>query len=119
MIALSIALGVFCGIIPLWGYQLVIALFLAHIFKLSKVIAGVASNISIPPMIPFIVFGSYWTGCKLMGKPLLFSFKEISIENAGIALVQYVVGAVVMAVVCGVLAGLLALLIMRLCGRKR
>ena len=40
------------GIVPLWGYQMLITLFLAHLFRLNKVIALVAANISIPPMIP-------------------------------------------------------------------
>jgi len=45
-----------------WGYQMLATLFLAHVLKLNKVIAIVAANISIPPMIPFLLYGSYLTG---------------------------------------------------------
>ena len=45
-------LGIFMGIVPIWGYQMLATLFLAHVLKLNKVIAIVAANISIPPMIP-------------------------------------------------------------------
>ena len=41
---------IFDGIVPLWGYQMLITLFLAHLFRLNKVIALVAANISIPPI---------------------------------------------------------------------
>ena len=50
------------GIAPFWGWQMGIALLLAMFFKLNKVITLVASNISIPPMIPVIVYLSYLFG---------------------------------------------------------
>ena len=56
-ITAAIMLGVFMGIVPAWGYQMLITLFLAHLFRLNKVIAIVAANISIPPMIPFLLYG--------------------------------------------------------------
>ena len=49
--ATAMGWGVFCGIIPIWGYQMVFAGLSAHFLKLNKVIAVVFSNISIPPMI--------------------------------------------------------------------
>ena len=47
--AISVAFGVFMGIIPIWGFQLVTAIFLAVLFKLNKVLVIIAANISIPP----------------------------------------------------------------------
>ena len=35
------------GIVPVWGYQMLTTLFLAHLLRLNKVIAIVAANISI------------------------------------------------------------------------
>ena len=58
-IALAVMFGVFMGIVPIWGYQMIVAGVLAHLMGLNKVITIVASNISIPPMIPFLLFGSY------------------------------------------------------------
>src|SRR5690554_4419950 len=53
--ALSIALGIFIGLSPLWGFHTVIVIFLAILFNLNKVIAFTFSNVSLPPFIPFIL----------------------------------------------------------------
>src|SRR5699024_3214823 len=50
--ALSIAVGVFIGIIPIWGFQTFAALFIAVSFRLNKLLTFAGSHISIPPMIP-------------------------------------------------------------------
>ena len=41
------------GIVPIWGFQMLAALFLSYIFRLNKIIVLLFSNISIPPLIPF------------------------------------------------------------------
>lgn len=105
--SLSVGLGVCCGILPAWGYQMWIALAVAQVTKLNKVLAVVASNISIPPMIPFILFGSYATGCWLLGNQISLLFNEITFENAMINLWQYVLGACVLALAAGVCAWLM------------
>lgn len=105
--SLSVGLGVCCGILPAWGYQMWIALAVAQVTKLNKVLAVVASNISIPPMIPFILFGSYAIGCWLLGNPISLLFNEITFENAMINLWQYVLGACVLALAAGVCAWLM------------
>jgi uncharacterized protein (DUF2062 family) len=51
--AFSIALGVFMGLSPFWGFQTLLVISLAVLFKLNKVLAFVASNVSLPPFIPF------------------------------------------------------------------
>jgi glycosyltransferase involved in cell wall biosynthesis len=103
-ITLSVMLGVFMGIIPAWGYQMLAAFSLAHLFKLNKAITVVASNISIPPMIPFILFGSFAAGAWVLNRPLTLSLHTVSFEAIGRDLLQYIVG-------CFVLAGLGALVI--------
>jgi uncharacterized protein (DUF2062 family) len=42
----------------------------AHFLKLNKVLVLVFANISIPPMIPFILYGSFATGAFVLGIPL-------------------------------------------------
>ena len=71
------------GIVPIWGYQFVSALLLAHYFKLNKVIVGLAAQISIPPMIPLIVFASLKTGQLVLGKDI-----HTSIFNSNINTVE-------------------------------
>lgn len=104
-IILSVMLGVFMGIVPLWGYQMVIALILAQILRLNKVLTLIASNISLPPLIPFILYGSYFTGCYLLRRPLHFAFGDLSLANIRNVLEVYVVGSLVFAAVCSLLAG--------------
>lgn len=104
--ALSIGLGVFMGIVPLWGFQMAIALALAAIFKLNKALTLIASNISIPPMIPFIVFfsflfGKIWMGGKSVS--LIFS-KDITIDAVKLNIQQYIYGSITLAVVAGLVA---------------
>src|SRR5690606_37082592 len=74
--ALSIGFGVFMGIFPVWGYQLIIGISLSHLLKLNKAIFILAAHISIPPMIPFIIYGSYRLGAFFVKNPqndILFS----------------------------------------------
>src|SRR5690606_12662396 len=52
--SLSVALGVLIGLSPFWGFPTVMVFFLAWVLRLNKLIAFAFSNISIPPLIPFI-----------------------------------------------------------------
>ena len=55
-LSLATGFGVFMGIVPIWGFQMITAAFLAHLFRLNKALVLVASNISLPPMMPFIIY---------------------------------------------------------------
>lgn len=93
--ASSVALGVFFGISPLWTLQMWFVLLFAFIFKLNKALAVLASNISIPPMIPVIVFLSYETGIIWMGSEgthMTFQ-NNLSVEGLKDNFVQYVLGS--------------------------
>jgi glycosyltransferase involved in cell wall biosynthesis len=63
----SVGLGLFMGIAPFWGFQIALTLLLAHLLKASKTIAVLASNISMPVMIPPIVYASLLLGRWLLG----------------------------------------------------
>lgn len=80
--AASVGIGLFFGITPFWGFQLLLAIWAAHRLRLNKAVAAVAANISIPPMVPFLVYGSLLVGCRLLtGKPFELSFTELSNAN--------------------------------------
>lgn len=106
--SLAIGWGVCCGILPAWGYQMWIALAVAQVARLNKVLAVMASNISIPPMIPFVLFGSYVVGCQLLGNPVSLLFSEVTFDSVMVNLWQYVLGACVLAVVAGVCVWLIS-----------
>lgn len=114
----AVMLGIFMGIVPVWGYQMLIAFALAHLLKLNKVITLVASNISIPPMIPFLLYGSYFTGCKVMGLPATLSLANMSLENVKNVLIQYVVGSFIFAAICSCAVGIVTFLVLSIFRKK-
>lgn len=111
-IASAIGFGVFMGVMPIWGYQMICAFALAHILKLNKVITLVAANISLPPLIPFIIFGGYLTGCKLLGQPVIISFQQIDMTSIGGILVQYIFGSIIFGIVLAVLCWVVSMLLL-------
>jgi glycosyltransferase involved in cell wall biosynthesis len=118
--ATSIAFGAFMGIIPLWGFQLALAIFLSFVLKLNKGLVIVAANIIVPPMIPLIIFLSYKMGAWWMGNSavqLVFS-KKISLQNIKTNLEQYIYGSITLAVLAAVVLGLLSYILMKIFKRK-
>lgn len=98
----SISLGVFIGIIPIWGFQTITVIFLAITFRLNKLLAFAGSNISIPPMIPIIVFASL----KIGGLVLNNNVPENEIGNGfnfGNHLLEYIVGSFILATLSAIL----------------
>lgn len=116
-LAASIGLGIFFGIAPLWGYQMIAAGVTAHFTRLNKAVAILSSNISIPPMIPFILYGSYWTGAQVLRRAMPLSLSDITLERAAADMFQYVVGSFVMAAVCAVAAAAVSYALLVFCKR--
>jgi glycosyltransferase involved in cell wall biosynthesis len=115
----SIALGVFMGIVPVWGWQMAIALALAILLKLNKAITLVASNISIPPLIPFILFASYLTGGLIFNNHQAINYDSgITFEFVKKNFLQYIVGALFFGAAMGILAGLATWLMLIIFRRK-
>lgn len=112
-LSLSVALGVFVGILPIWGYQLITAVFLAALFKLNKTIAFTASNISITPMIPLILYSSIYVGGVFMGRstPPLQLGGMVKFEIIKQYLLQYIVGSVLLAAIAALFLGVLSYII--------
>ncbi|MBN2165434.1 MAG: DUF2062 domain-containing protein [Marinilabiliaceae bacterium] len=107
-IAAAIGFGVFMGIFPIWGYQLLVGFSLAHFFKLNKAIFFVAANISLPPMIPFVLYLSYVTGSFLLGEGSFVVDTELSITSITTNVKQYLIGAVALSLFAGFLFYLLS-----------
>ncbi len=102
--AMSIALGVFIGIAPAWGFQTALVLFLAYVFRLNKLIAFTFSNISIPPMIPVIIYLSLKTGSLITGSGEVHEH-ESGVDAIKHNIVQYLTGSIILALVAAVLFG--------------
>jgi glycosyltransferase involved in cell wall biosynthesis len=119
--SISVAFGIFMGIVPIWGFQLAAAIFLAILFKLNKPLVIIAANISIPPMIPPIIFLSYKTGAFWMGaNAMQINFSnDITIQSIKKNLVQYIAGSVTLAVVAALAFGLVTFIFLKLIGKKQ
>ncbi|HEX8547434.1 MAG TPA: DUF2062 domain-containing protein, partial [Cytophagaceae bacterium] len=112
----SIMFGVFMGIFPVWGYQLIIGIALTHFLKLNKVIFILAAHISIPPMIPIIIFVSHRLGGIVLSVPqksIAFN-SDISLATIKEEMFQYLVGAVALSIAASLIAGIIAFISLKL-----
>jgi len=109
----AIALGVFVGIAPFWGFQTVLVLFLAAFLRLNKIIAFAFSNVSFPPFIPFIIYGSLKIGALFIqtNSPLSFS-KDLTFSDVQQNITQYLAGSFILATGMSLIFGLAAYLIL-------
>lgn len=117
---LSAGIGVFCGIVPVWGLQTALAITLAVIFRLHKPLTVLASNISIPPMIPVVVYASLGMGTVLLEGKWAVTMPEQFTRAALMAdMYRYVSGSIALAIVAGLLFGLLTWMLALLFSRKK
>lgn len=116
----AIALGIFIGLSPFWGFQTILLFTFAAIFRLNKVIAYLTSNVSFPPFIPFIIYGSLKVGSFFVSSdaPLILNssmtFDDIQ-KNAA----QYIVGSLILATVSALSAGLISYLLLTAFSKKK
>lgn len=72
-VALGFALGIFVGMTPTVGVQTPIAIFIAALFKWSKLAAAIGVWISNPVTVPIIYSITYITGAKVMNLEPVFN----------------------------------------------
>lgn len=107
--SLSVSLGTFIGLSPFWGFQTFLAIFLASIFKLNRVISFAFSNISIPPFIPFIIYISLKIGGIIIGKEFKLNIEQINNNfNVKTHLLQYIIGSFTLATGGAILLGIVS-----------
>jgi glycosyltransferase involved in cell wall biosynthesis len=118
--SVSVGFGIFMGIIPIWGFQLIVAIFLAVLLRLNKGLVIVFANISIPPMIPLIIYASYRFGAFWMSGPAVpvFTTKSGSLSAIRYNFKQYLAGSISLALVSGLAAGLITYILLRIFSKK-
>ena len=117
--ACSVALGLFFGIAPFWGFQTLITLSLAALLGLNKSLAFLCSNISIPPMIPFLGLASLKLGSLFVGGDILPSEGKITQEFLMNNLSQYLVGSFLLASLTSALLGSMTYLFLKFSSKQR
>ena len=116
----SVALGICTAILPIWGFQMLLALFLAVLLRLNKGLVILFANLSIPPMIPLVVYSSYRFGAFWMpGSAQVVSLsKSLSLSAIRYNFKQYLVGSISLAICAGLTAGGITYIILRLFSKK-
>ncbi|MEN2398438.1 DUF2062 domain-containing protein [Flavobacterium sp. MC2016-06] len=109
----AIALGIFIGISPFWGFQTVLLFFFAAVFKLNKVIAYLSSNVSFPPFIPFVIYGSLKMGSYFVSNdvPLVLD-SSVTLDDIQKNATQYIVGSLILASVLALSVGCISYLLL-------
>lgn len=110
----AIALGSLFGLLPIWGYQMIAAGISAHALKLNKTITIVAANISLPPLIPFILYISFYIGGILLNKSLDINLSNLSFDSIQADILQYLIGSIILAVSYSLFMWLLSYSLLRI-----
>ena len=103
-IGLSAGMGFFIGLSPIWGYQVLVTILASHKLRLSKTVALLSAHISLPPFVPFIIYGSLVIGRVMLGQEP--GEAPTSLEVAPGDLPAWLLGSFSLAAVTGLVGGL-------------
>ena len=108
-LALAVGFGGFMGIVPLWGFQMLTAAFMAHLMRLNKAIVLIASNISFGPMMAVIIYASIAVGGVFVRNPVSLVFdKTLELSDIKTGALQFILGSVVLAIAVGLIMFLIS-----------
>jgi uncharacterized protein (DUF2062 family) len=106
--AMAMSLGVFIGILPIWGGMLILGIATAHLLKLNKPLVILATNIHFTPIFPIIAFFCLKLGFLVTGNDFGFpSINEINIDILRSYFWFYVIGSIPIALITASIAGLI------------
>lgn len=119
--AVSVGFGVFMGLVPIWGFQLVTAIALSVLFRLNKALVIISANISLPPLIPFIIYLSYKIGAIWIPEDatMIPLNKEITTQDTQLNFVQYLYGSITLAVAAALAFGLVTYTLLTIFEKKK
>lgn len=118
-LSLAVGIGLFFGIVPIWGFQMIAAAAVAHRCRLNKAITLLASNISAPPFAPFIAYAGLVLGHWLFtGKIIHVSPSEVNMKSVLQYFWPWVFGSIALAVLAAVTGTLITYAGARLVRRK-
>ena len=103
--AQSIALGIFIGLSPFWGFHSFLAITLSVYFKLNKLLTFMSSQITFPPLIPLIIFLSMMVGAPFVSNTASLQDQTLDLEFIKSNLTQYIIGSLILSVSCSLIFG--------------
>jgi predicted LPLAT superfamily acyltransferase len=104
---ISLAIGVFFAVQPIYGLQAFILGFIAFVFRLNFSLMFLSSQISIPPMIPIWTFISLKIGSSITHTPLLVPFSEINLEIAKSLMSTWILGSLILGAILSLIVFLI------------
>lgn len=109
-IGVAVALGVWIACTPFYGLQTLLALGIAWMLRLNRLVTVAASQISIPPVSPLLVVAAVQTGEILLhGRLLAQRFGDFNASSAiawaRFLFVSWLLGGCVMGIVLGAAFG--------------
>lgn len=114
--AISVGFGLFMGIVPIWGFQLITAIALSIFFRLNKSLVILAAHISFAPFIPFILYLSFKMGSYLVGenaRAVIYN-RHISLTSIREHFYQYLMGSLTLALIAGIAGGIITYMLIKL-----
>ena len=117
-ITAALMIGVFFGVAPIWGFQMLAIVFVCFLFNLNKPLALLIAQISLPPFIPFILFLSYKIGGWFIGT---FTHRAVhtvswdqkpSLEDISNGVLQYATGAIMLGIVLAAVTGAVSIVLL-------
>jgi uncharacterized protein (DUF2062 family) len=105
--SVAMALGVFIGVIPIWGGQIIGGLASAQYFKLNKPLVVIGTYINLTPLFPLIAFLSLKLGFLLANQSVsLPAMGQINFELLQTYFWYFLLGSVPVAAITATFFGL-------------
>jgi hypothetical protein len=104
-IALGVGLGVFIGVLPVYGLHTLLVVIAALLVRpANKIAILLGTNISLPPTVPVITWAGYEIGRRVLGnglEPLSWSvFKDITLQKLSSYYPTLFIGSLILGVAC-------------------
>ena len=104
--AFSVAIGVAIGCTPLFGVHWLLVLLVCVPLRLDAPVALLASNVSIPPVAPLIMFAEVQTGHMVIGgMPMAIDLETFERMGPDGFMLDLIVGVAIFAPLAGVVFG--------------
>lgn len=120
--AAAVFVGIFIGIVPIYGFQTLAAIGLALLFRLNKPLTVACTFINNPLLLPFIIFSSVELGCLLRrGTFQPLSFADLAGMRGHINKEQFliwIVGSVALGIIAGAIGAVLTAVVVHHHGKS-
>ena len=117
-ISIALMVGIFFGVAPIWGFQMLAIVGVCVLFKLNKPLALLIAQISLPPFIPFVIYLSYKIGAWFIDAFTSLPVHQVdmankpSLEDLSGGVLQYVLGAIVLGLMLAAVTGAVSMLLL-------